>query len=150
MSIPIGHCSSRCSCYQWFPLLLCICIFSTFPMSGLGIIVWLCSFGLPKQSHVGAASSLERSNSFCSSVVVKLWLYLENDRLHKLCVNVHFILDCEKKKKSVERLYLVFYLMDISNDLFFSRSKSMYIFLTMITFDTLLKLHSPWICLLKL
>lgn len=99
MSIPIGHCSSQCSCYQWFPLLLCICIFSTFPMSGLGIIVWLCSFGLPKQSHVGAASSLERSNSFCSSVVVKLWLYLENDRLHKLCINVHFILDCEKKKK---------------------------------------------------
>lgn len=129
----------------WFPSLLCICIFSTFLMIGLGITVWLCSFGLPKQSHMGAANSLESNNRFCSSVLVKLWLYLENDRLHKLCINIHFILDCEKK--SVERLYLVFYLMDISNDFFFSRSKSMYIFLTMITFDTLLKLHSSWICL---
>lgn len=42
------------------------------PYDWLGFAVWLYSFGLPKQSHVGAANSPESNNRFCSSVLVKL------------------------------------------------------------------------------
>lgn len=96
MSIPIGHYSSQC--YQCD--FLCSCA-SAFSLPFLWF-VWISLYGSALlaclNNHMWVQPAVWRVvTGFYSSVLVKLWLYLENDGLHKLCINIHFILDCEKK-----------------------------------------------------
>lgn len=78
---------------------------------------------------------------------LKTWtICFGNDRLHKLYINIHSVLDCGGEIYGEN--FLVFYLLGISNDQDFSRwDRNVSIFLTVITFDiyiTLISITCSW------